>query len=57
MSSPFHRRTYHLTQNDSQDASAEQRYAPEHTFYTGIFKYYFCYGFFCLFLLDQIKLL
>ncbi|KAK2848126.1 hypothetical protein Q7C36_009808 [Tachysurus vachellii] len=24
MSSPFHRRTYHLTQNDSQDASAEQ---------------------------------
>ncbi|CAB1323235.1 unnamed protein product, partial [Coregonus sp. 'balchen'] len=25
MSSPYHRRTYHLTQNDSQDASAEQR--------------------------------
>uniref|UniRef100_A0A4W5R4Q0 Enhancer of mRNA-decapping protein 4 n=1 Tax=Hucho hucho TaxID=62062 RepID=A0A4W5R4Q0_9TELE len=24
MSSPYHRRTYHLTQNDSQDASAEQ---------------------------------
>ncbi|XP_062860187.1 enhancer of mRNA-decapping protein 4 [Trichomycterus rosablanca] len=24
MSSPFHRRNYHLTQNDSQDASAEQ---------------------------------
>uniref|UniRef100_A0A8C2JHX5 Enhancer of mRNA-decapping protein 4 n=1 Tax=Cyprinus carpio TaxID=7962 RepID=A0A8C2JHX5_CYPCA len=26
ISSPYHRRTYHLTQNDSQDASAEQRY-------------------------------
>ncbi|XP_051580107.1 enhancer of mRNA-decapping protein 4-like isoform X1 [Myxocyprinus asiaticus] len=24
ISSPYHRRTYHLTQNDSQDASAEQ---------------------------------
>uniref|UniRef100_A0A674BRD2 Enhancer of mRNA-decapping protein 4 n=1 Tax=Salmo trutta TaxID=8032 RepID=A0A674BRD2_SALTR len=24
MSSPYHRRTYHVTQNDSQDASAEQ---------------------------------
>ena len=26
MSSPYHRRSYQLTQNDSQDASAEQRY-------------------------------
>ena len=26
MNSPYHRRSYQLTQNDSQDASAEQRY-------------------------------
>uniref|UniRef100_A0A672M9J9 Enhancer of mRNA-decapping protein 4 n=1 Tax=Sinocyclocheilus grahami TaxID=75366 RepID=A0A672M9J9_SINGR len=32
ISSPYHRRTYHLTQNDSQDASAEQRYI----FHSGI---------------------
>ena len=28
MNSPYHRRPYQLTQNDSQDASAEQRYTP-----------------------------